>query len=290
MADSVTTALVAAGAALVGSGVTGFITLRGIDVKSNSDRKDLTTRLNHETAAARENREQERRQRAYISLLTHIDLLRYFMNINFRIVKREYDAVKAVRDADGQAKIGSAAEKTALDKARPTDEEEEALAAVPTPKEGAETVALVYALASDQVRQQFDVLTRADVELGKEMSNIRRTLRRGESSEPVVNEAVSPAARKALARIHESADALADGVGNLYSFAKISAALGQFNKALDNLEEMVRAELRSTLAAVDQSSATPQESRSSLATSLRHFFARRVGGADGRVQLDSDRI
>lgn len=260
MADTVVSALVAAGAALIGSSLTGVITLLGIQVKSNSDRQDLSKRLEHETAAAHDSREQERRQRAYISLLTHINLLRYFMNINFNVVQREFNAVTAVRDAEGQANPGSAAEQAALDLAGPNDEEKEALATGPSLKERAETLALVYGLASDQVRQQFEVLTRMDKDLSKEMRKIRITLRRkGSSTESSAdNRKLSPAAEAAVAKLHQAADAAIASLDVLKAFRTISDTLGPFNAAVDKLEEMVRAELQSALTVVDRSSASAE--------------------------------
>jgi flagellin-like hook-associated protein FlgL len=183
------------------------------------------------------------------------------MNINFRVVEREFNAVKAVRDEEGNSQTRSVAEKAALDAAGPTDEEKkEALAAEPTAKERAETVALVYALASDQVRKQFDVVNRTDNEAREQMRNIRFTLRRSGSSESsAVVEAKNPATRKALAKLDSAFDALSDGVGTLGGFVKISDALKRCNKAVDALEEMVRVELRSSLAVVDRSRGAPQQ-------------------------------
>lgn len=178
MADSLASAAIAAGAALFGSAVTGYITLQGIHAKSKSDRDDLTRRLEHETAAARETREQERRQHAYTSLLAYVNLLRYFMKINFDVYRRETNAIAEVRTVEGPFNAGSPAEKAALEAVGPTEEEQKDLDAGPTPKERAEIIARVDALASDEVRRQFSALNSTINDLSDEMINVRIILRR----------------------------------------------------------------------------------------------------------------
>src|SRR5580658_1805575 len=95
---------IAAAAAIVASALTGVITWGATrtTLKHNSDnlkiqlsheRTNLETQLAHERRAAREDRDQERRKDAYVSLLKYVYWLSYVNSVRRLVVQKGADGV-----------------------------------------------------------------------------------------------------------------------------------------------------------------------------------------------------
>jgi len=163
--DSSTTAIVAgAGAAILASGLTGLTTFRATRETLEHNSSALATQLTGERNAAREDREQDRRQEAYVSLLKYVFWLSNVIDISRRVIARQHAAVSKFRQDDSSPRTSAAAdaERAAFVDAGPTGEEQRGLDAGPTSEDNATTYALVTALASDEVLRLFEELVKRD--------------------------------------------------------------------------------------------------------------------------------
>jgi hypothetical protein len=163
--DSSTTAIaVGAGAAILASALTGAITFWATRETLTHNSSDLATQLTHERHAAREEREQDRRKEAYISLLRYVFWLSNVNYISRRVIARQHSAVSQLREGGNLPRTSeaAAAERAAFVDAGPTADEKQRLDTGPTSKDNAETYAIVTALSSDAVMHAFEDLVERD--------------------------------------------------------------------------------------------------------------------------------
>jgi hypothetical protein len=249
--------VVAAGAALVASRLTSRQTLRGVKLTVQSNADDLKARLDAERAATHENREQERRERAYISLVAYVHWIKQVVAVNVTVVDRQLNAVRAVRAADNYLTAGTLAEEAALTAAAPTDQEKDIIAAEPTITERANILALVTALASDEICSKFDELREKDSALSSALRDIRSALTPEARLEPSALDDVLASTQKidtdeAKANYEEAvASKAAESIPwkLLSASTRLLPAQAEFNRVVEELKVQVRIELKSTRAA-----------------------------------------
>jgi hypothetical protein len=237
---------IAAGAAVVASGLTGLITLRATkaSLKQNSD--DLGTQLDHESggldlqlrherAAAREDRDQERRKDAYVSLLKYASWRAYDNLVLWRIASRGIGGVRRIRgENDWKRTPDSAkAERDAFFGAKPTDAEQKELDAAPTGEERATTDALVTAVASDAVFKAFEQLLSKDQDFRSRYRALVDVLRQEPEPPPAVDELGTAAA------LSENKDAGEFAIAEI----RFSKASDEFHDAVKEIQQLVRTEL-----------------------------------------------
>lgn len=272
--------IIAAGIAVCGAVIAFLGVAWQVRTAANNAREErkadaaaLTRKLNHEIAATREHREQERREQAYISLLKYMNWLRLFVAMNFEVFDRELKAVNDVRAADGVLNVGSAAEQVALDAAGPTDHEEEDMTG-PSVKERAETVALVTALASDEVRTEFDAVHRRKTDAIEQVTKARAALRGKARPEPSTGKPAQAPAQEAgdagqtTDEMEQASDeetqiairAMESAFDLLGASMPIFGVLNKFKDEVEKLEETIRAELQSTRAVAARSDGSPDAS------------------------------
>src|SRR6266568_783956 len=187
-----TTPAIAAAAAIGASALTGVITFWSTreTLKSNTtslktqlehERADLVTQLKHERGGAREDRDQERRKDAYVSLIKYAYWLSYVNLILRRVTSRRVDALAKVRMENAMVRMESGTPRTteyvAIERAAffdviPTPEEQKQLDARPPNEETAVMRALVTAVATDAVFDAFNELLSRDRDLSSKMTGL----------------------------------------------------------------------------------------------------------------------
>jgi hypothetical protein len=150
---------IAAAAALAGSAVTGAFAVKVSGDQIAAERGRLLDQLRGERLAAREERDQDRRLRAYVLLLDYVDWLYFCLDVRHRVLNRRIDALWEVRsNADFAPRPDSDEEKQAVEESGPTPEESKTIEEGPTNQEGTATLALATAVASDPVLKAFKEL------------------------------------------------------------------------------------------------------------------------------------
>jgi hypothetical protein len=156
---------IAAGAALAGSALTGFIAVKVSGDQIEAERARLSEQLGDERQAAREERDQDRRLQAYVSLLDHVAWLSFCFDVRRRAVTRLVTALGDIRAQAGfTPRPDSAEEKAAVKETGPTSEERKIIEEGPTNKDGTR-LALAAAVSSDGVLGAFEDFQRVQREL-----------------------------------------------------------------------------------------------------------------------------
>jgi hypothetical protein len=184
------TPVIAAAAAIGASALTGsitFLTTRET-IKSNTnslktqleqERANLVTQLIGERNAAREDRDQERRKDAYVSLVKYAYWLSYVNIVVRGVTSRRIEAYTAARLKSVDERIESGEQETAASRAvetvaffgvEPTREEQKQLDSVPSDEETAVMRALVTAVATGDVLDAFKEMMSADRNLSAKMN------------------------------------------------------------------------------------------------------------------------
>lgn len=210
---AITSGVVALGASLV----TGFVTRKGIQDTITANSTDLEARLTHERQEAREERDQERIERAYIPVLEHLNWTVYFLVVRAGIVTRTVQEVDRIRSAVGPAT--SADEDRARQEVRPSPEEQRVLDAGPTVRERSATMALVNAVASEPVLKAFDAFREVDKTLTASLNEAEIAFMRGPKPGTIDLSAAS-------------------------AMARAKAAMDDCVSAADRVKSLVRKELR----------------------------------------------
>jgi hypothetical protein len=179
--SSTAVAIVSVVAALSGSAITGLISSKGIKRTLKANSIDLAARLTHERCVAREERDQERRERAYMSILKSVNWLEYFLVIRVRVVTHEI--------------LGTGA--------GPTSEERRVLDAGPTAEERSATLALVTAVASAEVLNVFDEILKHQRTLLEKLDEARAASERDPAKTGTVDLTASTALQQAAATVKD---------------------------------------------------------------------------------------
>ena len=236
-----------AGAAILASALTGLTTFWATRETLKHNSSDLATQLADERDAAREDREQDRRKEAYVSLLRYVFWLSDVNRISRRVIARQHSAVSNLR-TDGGAPGTSeeaASERAAFESAGPTPEEQRRLDAGPTGEDNAATNALVTALSSNAVLGAFEELMERDRDFASKQRSVAVALLREPKPtrvETSVDDAadadqVSQAA-DAAKKVIESAARLLDAIRQAVDAGK------EFDDAAEKLRKLVRGELQ----------------------------------------------
>jgi hypothetical protein len=222
------TPVIAAAAAIGTSALTCSITFWATreTLKSNTtrlktqlehERADLVTQLTGERDAAREDRDQERRKDAYVSLVKYAYWLSYVNIVVRGVTLRRIEAYTAARLKSVDERIEGGAQETAESRAiaraaffgvEPTPEEQKQLDSVPSDEETANMRALVTAVATGDVLDAFKELVSADRNLSAQMNSLAaavvrepKSLAVGDSTPPDVRQEVEAAAKFRVATV-----------------------------------------------------------------------------------------
>jgi hypothetical protein len=173
--DTLGVAIVSAAAALGGSAVTGIVTSRGVKRTLDANSRDLGIRLDHESSIAREERNQERFERAYVPLLEYVNWVTYI-----QVARQRAVAARGLKGETAQADTaaGSLADDP-LGSGMTEAERKVIVEAGPTTRERAALLALVTAVASDPVLKEFERFKSRDRALVSKLDSAEAALRRG---------------------------------------------------------------------------------------------------------------
>lgn len=242
--DSVGVAAVGAGAALLSSALTGRVTYLVTRTTLEHDATQLASRLASEHDAAREEREQERREKAYVSLLEYTFWLSDANAIHHRVVTRQHDAIAALRPSGRlpTTEEEAAAEEAAFLGAGPIAGEQERLDAGPTSKDNAATWALVTALSSNAVLSAFEELMECDAVFSSKLRSLQNSLlHKPQATAGVGTTGIAQTAKTATEQIEAAAR-------TFEAVVDVIDAHEKFQESFKKIEALVRAELDQTRA------------------------------------------
>jgi len=246
--DSSTTAIVAgAGAAILASGLTGLTTFRATRETLEHNSSALATQLTGERNAAREDREQDRRQEAYVSLLKYVFWLSNVIDISRRVIARQHAAVSKFRQDDSSPRTSAAAdaERAAFVDAGPTGEEQRGLDAGPTSEDNATTYALVTALASDEVLRLFEELVKRDRAFSSRQRDVEAALLRDPKPTTVETTVAGRTDADQVTRAADAARHVIDAAARLFdAINQVVDAGKDFKDTVEKIRTQVRAELK----------------------------------------------
>jgi hypothetical protein len=242
--DSAGVAAVGAGAALLSSALTGRVTYLVTRTTLEHDATQLASRLASEHDAAREEREQERREKAYVSLLEYTFWLSDANAIHRRVVTRQHDAISALRPSGRlpTTEEEAAAEEAAFLGAGPIAGEQERLDAGPTSKDNAATWALVTALSSDAVLSAFEELMECDAVFSSKLRSLQNSLlHKPQATAGAGTTGIAQTAKTATEQIEAAAR-------TFEAVVDVIDAHEKFQESSKKIEALVRAELDQTRA------------------------------------------
>lgn len=208
---------------------------------------DLATQLAAERYAAREDREQDRRKEAYISLLRYVFWLSDVNHVSRTIIARQHAVLSNLRDDGSASKTGQEAvsARAVFESAGPTRKEQRRLDTGPTVEDNAATYALVVALSSNAVLDAFEELMKCDSKFFSKQVGMGAALlrkpKRAKVDATVDN--ISDAAQ-----IDNAADVARQTIESVAHLINASNQLMEagkdFKNAVEKIRKLVRAELQ----------------------------------------------